>query len=443
LWRVPFLGGQQPRRLFDDVISPVGWSSDGKRMAFVRIDRESLGTELVVTDVDGGNEQVLVSRKGIGVGFRVQPFGIRPSWSPDDTVIAAAGGLANVVFITVADGSVRDVSLTNRVDGVEWRDRSNLVLSHSSEFGGLRQLWRMSYPDGRMSRLTNDLNDYSGVSLSTDRATLATERTEAHVTIWVGDGAGTSGVDAIQNAAYGIPGMTIAWAGDRLVYNSRSSRETALSIFSPDTRSTEEIVPNAGDPAATSDGRTIVYGSREPGTLGSVWKADADGRRAEKLAPAGFHPVVTPDDHVLFVSGAVGMRRLMKVPLDGGNAGQIGNMDVQFRSVSRDGKSLSFVTQGNDGVAVVVCELPECRAPRRQALTGTGIPQWTPNGRALAYANGANIWVDPLDGSAPRQLTRFTDDLRIQDFAWSHDGRRLAVVRFATSSDIVLLRLGP
>lgn len=42
---------------------------------------------------------------------------------------------------------------------------------------------------------------------------------------------------------------------------------------------------------------------------------------------------------------------------------------------------------------------------------------------------------------AAQQLTRFSDDRRIQDFAWSHDGSRLAVVRFTTSTDIVLLRL--
>ena len=438
LWRVPFLGGAA-KQMFDDVISPVGWSSDGKRMALIRLNRETAETKLVIADADGANERVLVAHKGIGVGFRVQPFGIRPAWSPDDTVIAVAGNGVNVVFISVADGSPRDVSLNNRIDGVLWRDAANLLISYSGEFGGLRQLWQLSYPDGRLSRLTNDLSDYTSISLSADRTTLTTERTVARVSIWVGDGSGTSGSDVVQNAAYGIPGMTLAWAGDRLVYNSRSSRETSLSIFSPDTGRTEEIIPNAGDPAATSDGRTIVYFSRRSGGSGSLWRADADGGRAVQLAPGGSHPTVTPDGRVLFVSGA-GQGRLTTVPLQGGAAQPL-DINGVFPSVSRDGKWLSFVSQGQNGSGIVVCELPSCTRQRRLPSLGRASPQWMPTGRALAYANGANIWVDALDDSPPRQLTRFSDERRIQDFAWSHDGRRLAVARFTTSTDLVLLRL--
>jgi serine/threonine protein kinase/Tol biopolymer transport system component len=442
LWRVPFLGGV-PRQIFDDVISPVGWSSDGKRMALIRLNREMPETTLVIADADGANERVLVSRKGIGVGFRVQPFGIRPTWSPDDETIAAAGGGANVLFVRVGDGSARDVSLTNRIDGVVWRDASTLLLSQSSEFGGLRQLWNMSYPDSQLSRLTNDLSDYTSISLSNDRTALTTERTVARVSIWVGDGSGTNGSDVIHNAAYGIPGMTVAWAGDRLVYNSRSTRETSLSIFSPATGRTEEIVPSAGDPAASSDGRTIVYTSRKAGALQSLWKADADGRRPTQLAPAGGHPTVAPDGRVLFVTGAGVGGRLMAVPLGGGPVVQALDINGVFPSVSPDGRYLTFLAQGETGSAIVVCELPSCETQQRLPSLGRGVPQWTPTGRALAYVTGANIWVDPLDGSPPRQLTRFSDDRRIQDFAWSHDGKRLAVVRFTTSTDIVLLRLRP
>ena len=48
--------------------------------------------------------------------------------------------------------------------------------------------------------------------------------------------------------------------------------------------------------------------------------------------------------------------------------------------------------------------------------------------------------MQPLDDSTPRQLTRFTDGRFILDFAWSRDGKRLAIARVTTTNDIVLLR---
>ena len=66
-----------------------------------------------------------------------------------------------------------------------------------------------------------------------------------------------------------------------------------------------------------------------------------------------------------------------------------------------------------------------------------------PDGKAFAYGifdnSVGNIWVQPLDGSAPRALTNFTSE-EIRDFNWSADGKELAVVRGHTDSDVVLLR---
>ena len=51
-----------------------------------------------------------------------------------------------------------------------------------------------------------------------------------------------------------------------------------------------------------------------------------------------------------------------------------------------------------------------------------------------------NLWIQPLDGKAPRQLTHFTDGRTIADFAWSRDGKRLAIARSTTTNDIVLFK---
>ena len=69
--------------------------------------------------------------------------------------------------------------------------------------------------------------------------------------------------------------------------------------------------------------------------------------------------------------------------------------------------------------------------------------RWTPDGRGVAYSDYetvTNIWVQPLDGGSSRQLSHFIDDRVIDDFAWSHDGKRLAISRETLPVDIVLFK---
>ena len=49
-----------------------------------------------------------------------------------------------------------------------------------------------------------------------------------------------------------------------------------------------------------------------------------------------------------------------------------------------------------------------------------------------------NLWAQPLNGGPPTQITDFKSD-RIFDYAWSRDGKQLAVSRGKTTRDVVLL----
>ena len=110
--------------------------------------------------------------------------------------------------------------------------------------------------------------------------------------------------------------------------------------------------------------------------------------------------------------------------------------------ISPDSKTIVFGWRDDQGRSInALCDLPACTSGR--SLPGfAGRRRWTPDGRGIAYYDLAtrNIWIQSLDGSAPRQLTHFTDDREIADFAWSHDGKRLAISRVSVSNDIVLFR---
>ena len=147
--------------------------------------------------------------------------------------------------------------------------------------------------------------------------------------------------------------------------------------------------------------------------------------------------VITPDDRsVLYTSIIDRSVAIWMVAIDGGTPVKL--TDGASASVSRDGASLAFT---DSRASLIVCALPGCTSRRTigSAQFDTAV-SWVPDGRSVAYADDGNVWVQPLDGGPPRQLTRFTDRRPIGDFQWSRDGKRLAVTRSTETNDIVLLK---
>ena len=103
------------------------------------------------------------------------------------------------MFVDSGTGSIQDVTVpSGAVDGLSWLDARSLVLNLSSPARCSDQLFRQPYPAGPPSRLTNDPNDYVGVSLSGDRRRLVTARRDARMDLWVGDGGAATGTDVVQ-----------------------------------------------------------------------------------------------------------------------------------------------------------------------------------------------------------------------------------------------------
>jgi Tol biopolymer transport system component len=142
---------------------------------------------------------------------------------------------------------------------------------------------------------------------------------------------------------------------------------------------------------------------------------------------------------------------LWKIGIDAGSPARLTDFRATRPSVSPDGKQIACiysyegpekplanlgVIPFDGGPATKIAERPPSAH-----LSGQPI-RWTPDGRSIAYLDlregVTNIWSLPVGGGQPRQLTRFTTD-RIYAFAWSPDGKWLAMSRGATTADAVLI----
>ena len=450
LWRVPFLGGR-PKRLIEHVDSPVGWSRDGRHLAFVRYLAAQGASELVIADADGTHERVLATRHGRAEFYSLYDSrrpNLPPAWSWDGRRVALfewTGSETRVAVLDVATSSASGIPVKGVPTGLAWLDMESLVLNMSSEEAAASQLLRLSYPDGRLSRLSNDPNAYAGISVTADGTSLVTARSETRVGVWVGDAMGSSGTEAVVPAPYprGIYRM-IAWAADHLLYGTADSGNLSISRILPGKGPPEEIVAGGNMPATTWDSQSIVF--RNVKTEG-ISKADSDGRRAVELVSKSYLPyaeVVTRDGQVVFLSGRNGIQAPWIVSLNGGSPTEVAPLFAAVGSVdvSSDGRFVAFRSRDEQNKAIwMICRLPACTMRQRLPAIGQPTPlRWTPDG-SLAYVGGqaSNIWVQPLDGRPPYQLTQFADRT-VVDFAWSRDGKQLAIARASTTNDIVLFK---
>ena len=463
LFRVATLGGAS-RKIVSNVSSPGSPSPDGTRLAFIR--NIEGGPALFLATADGEEERELAKSPGSN------PFGVMrdlnngPAWAPDGKVIACPTASAGepsfmtVVVVSVPEGSVRTIDSRKWyiIGQLAWlSDGSGLVMNAvDSELASATfQLWLLSYPSGVANRITNDLNYYRGVSLTTSNGLLSVNR-KVVSSIWLMPHEKLNQGTPLENSKDRGAGG-VAWMPDgRIVYSVNGPGNHNIWIMDAKGNEAKQLTfdQNADvGPVVSGDGRDIVFTSYRTGEA-HIWRMNSDGTDQRQLTfgrEEDFPRISSDGKWIAYHSEEAGRNSIWKISVEGGQPVSLSAEDTKQPAISPDGKLIACFFRGRSdntpwqiailpfqgGAPLKVMDVPPSASQEVQGM------QWTPDGRALTYVvttgDVSNIWSQPLSGDGPEPLTDFKEN-RIVVFAWSPDGSKLACVRSVDIYNLILVK---
>jgi serine/threonine protein kinase/Tol biopolymer transport system component len=458
IYKMPVLGGS-PTKVIGDLRAAAIPSPDARQLAVITVDQDGQGVVLSVRNMDGTGEQRLTARKA-------PEFFDWVAWSPDGSLLVYAVNMfdghapsVKLFEVRLSNGAERVIATYPWLSTGQlvWlRDGSGMLLTAKDQESPFEQIWQVTYPEGEVRKITNDLNDYRSLSVSDDSSSVVTVQYQRLSSVWL------TGMSKERRTVQVTPGagtyydLTVT-PGGKLLYSSDASGSADIWEMQTDGTNQRQLTAGAGRnyaPVTSADGRYIVFHSNRSGVW-QIWRMDADGGNSTQLTTDSTDsnwPQVTPDGQWIIYSrlDANLSTTLWKVAITGGTPVRITDK-VSVRPVISP-----------DGTMIACWQLPTKREGQLQisilpinggepiktfeatpnAITGWDAElQWTPDGKAVAYVdmrgNVGNVWTQPLSGGPPKQLTDFKDS-QIYSFDWLRDGR-LVCSRGLRTGDAVLL----
>ncbi|HKP68528.1 MAG TPA: protein kinase [Pyrinomonadaceae bacterium] len=457
MYRISSMGGQ-PRRITDGVNDLGSLSADGRRVLFVRY-KDQLRILSANAD-DGSDERVIREEETPNSVFR------DPQYSFDERHIYYSrmdriDGVEWWALVQLpANGGDETVIIPRRKERISevavLSDGKGLVINGADPASGLSQLFHVSLPDGELTRLTNDLNSYFGVSIDrSNRSIVAAQRYDER-SVWVGD------VGALADSRPITPEPNVNrfanWTPDgRIVYDALDNSTPHIWIVDSDGKNAQQLTPNDSSdqhPSVSADGRFIVFTSNRNG-IDQIWRMNIDG--SNQVLLANVDGVTTgarfaPDGQTVYFYWTRGTETVLgRMPVTGGNVMESPRYSDGEWAMSPDGSRVAYVVRdqgsGRNNLAVLRLDSPtpemildsapiyllKWRPDSQAVLTRERDQGENPYGTIMEYELAARRGREYLS-TAPEYVV---------DLSFSRDGKRAALVRGTLSTDAVMLSSAP
>ncbi len=456
LYRVPILGGK-PQIVAQDVDSDVSFVNDGRQFCFERYVLQPPSYSIVLRDSKTGEEQTLLHVSGGGV----YPVACSPDGKAAMLAFVRWYGYPenNLSVASLPGGKPRVLAKLGpgvwKVSSMAWLpSQGDVTLTKETEPSFSRgQLVRVSYLDGNQRQITNDLNGYDALSISSDGKILSAmkKQTASSFHIWSAEhGENTRVVESVKDPVYFL------WSDpEKILFNTPRMDLKMANLTTGETTSVSaDQTRKYWHPSLCGHDEVVASGTGDDGSFG-IWKLNLT-TGVYKQITNGFNdtsPQCTMDGKwVVYFDSING--KLMRVPAEGGTPAEVSGPDFGALDISPDGTRIVGLNSAEgyvDGKPKSVIHLIGTNDWKEVATVNVGMMntenqkvRFMPDGKGAVFdavVDGKrNLWAQPFDGGAPRQLTHFDSNDYIMDFHWSPDGKKLGIVRWKQSADAVLFR---
>lgn len=455
----------EPEKILTDIENAPDVSPDGKQIAYLRLSNDDTHEEIRIADTDGTNDRLFYQR----AMPEYIPHLTQPVWSPDGKKILLSGGIYHEnrqevypLVIDVESGKTEQIFTEpwEEIWHLDWLpDMSGFVLSgrHNRTYDN-KQLWFVSYPNGEIKRLTEDYNDYYGVSMSAagGKIQLSTIILNRVAQLWKTKTADKN-FQPVSRTSEGNYGLGLAQsAGGRIFVGSTNSGNPDIWTMENDGSNLQQLTTAKQldqNPLVTADGQTVVFSSERTG-IKTLWRMKPDGSEQtpilDKATIDNF--TLSPDGKtVYYYSYFENKGALWRVGIDGSNREKIADGRFESPVVSPDGKQIATVYKqdSDDKYQLAVWNLGDKDSMRFiNLIEGAALPghiYWKNDGKFIAYVVSqkgiGNLWEQSLDNpETKRQLTFFTAS-RLFHFAFSKDEKTVLCARGQVEGYLVLITL--
>ena len=459
LFRVPSFGGE-PRRIASDTEPLFQLSPDGRQVAFRRFNGVERVYVLTVADVETGVERQLVRR---AYPDMIQSL----AWTPDGTHITFVAyesrkpaSASRLLETDVATGRVAETRFQRPkewggVSSLRWLPDGSGMLVTASGPRQPQQIWFMPAGGAEPRKVTADVSEYFGLSITSDGQTLVSHRGEVSANVWrVGiDGSNPVALTTGTGVRYGMGGVTTLPDGSILFVTQQDGYPHGEIVLRDGTRREFSHKLVMWEPRLSPDGKRVAFTSDNNGPV-EIWTANIDGSDPRRVTSSGrsLSPAWFADSRSIAYVDAANGQHVWQVSLDTGERTQLTKQPTNWIGVSPDGKHLLCrlrITEPNPPpnsplwrTAVVPLDGGPTRYYDVPRFGATPILRWL-DANTFAFNDAKdgvqNIWTQDLAGGEPRQVTHFDSGV-IFSFEASAKRGEIVLSRGDPVSDLVVIR---